>query len=76
MARSMRAFFRLPGSTAFVAVLATFAGLVVASVLVLDLWYSSPEDPNGLSTLEALYAVFGMVFFEHVFDLPRDLFSR
>ncbi len=75
MVRSVRAFFALPGSRLFIGVLAVFAFIVVASVVLLAVRYES-ADGRTLSVVEATYAVFGMLFFEHVFDLPDDGLSR
>jgi Trk K+ transport system NAD-binding subunit len=59
----------------FVGLLIVFGVLLLLAVIVLDVSYALPDDPDGLDTGEAIYAVFGMLFFEHVFDLPRDPFS-
>jgi Trk K+ transport system NAD-binding subunit len=73
--RTVRAFFSLPGSHVFLGGLILFLVLLVVAVIVLDTSYAMPGDPDGLDTVESIYAVFGMLFFEHVFDLPRDWFS-
>jgi voltage-gated potassium channel len=73
--RTIRAFFSLPGSRVFLAMLILFLVLLVVAVIVLDVSYALPGDPDGLDTLQAIYAVFGMLFFEHVFDLPHDRLS-
>lgn len=70
--RTLRAFFRLPGSRSFGALLGVFLLVSVVSVSVLVLCYQSPIDGGRMSLLDAVYAVFTMLTFETAYPLPAD----
>ena len=71
---SFRAFFRLPGSRTFLLTLAVFLAVAAAATIVLSVRYGRGED--DLSTAEALYAVINLLFFNTVYALPEDGFTR
>ena len=74
--RALRAFFRLPGSTRFVALLAAFAVVFVVAWVEMVLRYRAPGSEQGLDAGEALYAVFSMLFFANGYPLPPDGLTR
>src|SRR4051812_9613056 len=76
IARTVRAFFRLPGSTFFAAVLIAFVVVMIAAVLLLTVSYTADEHPTGLTIAESIYAVFGMLILEHIYPFPSDAVSR
>ena len=76
ISRTIRAFFRLPGSTVFVGVLIGFVVVMIAAVLLLYVSYTAAEVPQGLTLVESIYAVFGMLILEHIYPFPSDALSR
>jgi voltage-gated potassium channel len=72
---TVRAFFKLPGSRSFVALLACFFAVAIAAVVVLCVHYRA-ADQHGLSLAQSLYAVLNLLFFNAVYPFPDDALTR
>jgi voltage-gated potassium channel len=72
---TIRAFFKLPGSRRFVAVLGVFFAVAASAVALLTLHYHAAGQ-DGLSFGQALYAVLNLLFFNAVYPYPDDLATR
>jgi Trk K+ transport system NAD-binding subunit len=74
--RAIRAFFLLPGSRNYVALVLAFVAVFIAAWIELDLQYKPPTEGGGLDTFEALYATIGLLFFANSYALPPDALTR
>lgn len=73
--RAWRAFWSMPGSRFFGWLLLAFVVVIVFSVWLLSTHYTNPTDGKGIRTAEAAYAVYTMLTFEAVLNLPRQWYT-
>lgn len=72
----MRAFFRLPGMRGFLLLLIAFGLVLLTSVILFDIRYAAPGGRRDIDTLEAIYAVFTLLFFGAAYEWPQDALTK
>jgi len=74
--RPVLAFFRVPGANGFGFLLVVFLGVVILSIIDLNLNYVNPETQKGLDLGAAAYTVFALLVFESPLPLPISWVTR
>lgn len=74
--RPILAFSRIPGAKGFGILLVVFIGVVILSIIDLNLNYVNPETQSGLDLGAAAYTVFALLVFESPIPLPASWVTR
>lgn len=74
--RPVQAFFHMPGSKGFGALLFIFILTIIVAVIDLNVNYVNPDTGQGLDIGAAAYAVFALLVFETPLPLPTFWLTR
>ncbi|CAM2006013.1 potassium channel family protein [Acanthopleuribacter pedis] len=76
LSRPVLAFFRMPGSRGFGALIFTFLMIFVGAVVDLKLNYRDPGTGAGLDWVSSVYTVFMLLVFESPLPFPKAGLAR